>query len=125
MGDVAKVSTSEADTQVSLPGFEGRYVRSDGYNLGFESFAQAADFTPLYAGLPDDLCQSPHWGYVVSGRLIMHRPEGDLTVEAGEGYYAGPGHTAEIAAAGTVLFEVSPAEAYDETMAVVAKNMGA
>src|SRR5947208_6229745 len=65
-----------------MPGFEGRYAREDGYILGFESFDQAGDFTPMYRGLPDDRCQSHHWGYVIKGRMIMHRPEGDIVVEA-------------------------------------------
>ena len=25
------------------------------------------DFTPLLKGLPHDQCQSPHWGYVLTG----------------------------------------------------------
>ena len=31
-----------------------------------------ADFTPLFEGLPGDLCQCPHWGYVARG--LDHRP---------------------------------------------------
>ena len=26
-----------------------------------------ADFTPLLKGLPGDVCNCPHWGYVISG----------------------------------------------------------
>lgn len=37
-------------------------MEEDGYVLGLESFEHAADFTPMYRGLPDDLCQSHHWG---------------------------------------------------------------
>jgi hypothetical protein len=42
----------------------------------------------MYRGLPDDRCQSHNWGYVIKGRMIMHRPEGDIVAEAGEAYYA-------------------------------------
>jgi hypothetical protein len=66
-----------------MPGFAGRYIREAGYVLGFESFDQAGDFTPMYKGLPDDRCQSHHWGYVIKGRMIMHRPEGDIVAEEG------------------------------------------
>ena len=39
-----------------------------------------ADFTPLLVGLPGDLCQCPHWGYVVEGvdhRALRRRHRGD------------------------------------------------
>ncbi|HEY7754768.1 MAG TPA: cupin domain-containing protein [Actinomycetota bacterium] len=125
MGTGITLSKTNASQIASMPGFEGRYAREDGYNFGFESFAAAGDFTPMYRGLPDDLCQSHHWGYVIAGRMIFHRPEGDLVAEEGEAYYVGPGHTAEIGLPGTEVIEFSPAAEYDATMAVVAKNLAA
>jgi hypothetical protein len=125
MGTGAKLNKDDAPQKESLPGFEGRYLREDGYNLGFESFEHAADFTPMYQGLPDDLCQSHHWGYVIKGRMIMHRPEGDIVVDEGEAYYVGPGHTGEAALPGTQVIEFSPVEEYDRTLAVVGKNLQA
>ena len=108
-----------------MPGFEGHYLDVDGTTIGFESFVEAADFTPMYRGLPDDLCQSHHWGYVIEGRMIMHSPEGDLVAEAGEAYYVGPGHTGEVGLPGTRVVEFSPSDEYAQTMAVVAKNLEA
>jgi hypothetical protein len=125
MGTGITLTKANAQQVASMPGFEGRYAREDGYNLGFESFDAAGDFTPMYRGLPEDRCQSHHWGYVIAGRMIFHRPEGDLVAEEGEGYYVGPGHTAEIGLPGTEVIEFSPAEEYDATMAVVAKNLEA
>jgi hypothetical protein len=123
MGTGITLSKEHAPQVESMPGFEGRYAREDGYNLGFESFEAAGDFTPMYRGLPDDRCQSHHWGYVIKGRMIFHRPEGDLVAEEGEAYYVGPGHTGEIGLPGTEVIEFSPAAEYDQTMAVVAKNL--
>jgi hypothetical protein len=125
MGTIAKLSRQGAARVESMPGFEGRYVEADGYVLGFESFDQAADFTPMYRGRPDDLCQSHHWGYVIKGRMIFHRPEGDEVFEEGEAYYTGPGHTGEVGLPGTQVVEFSPADEYAQTMAVVAKNLEA
>jgi hypothetical protein len=125
MGTGTKLNKDSAPQVESMPGFEGRYAREDGYILGFESFDQAGDFTPMYQGLPDDRCQSHHWGYVIKGRMIMHRPEGDIVAEAGEAYYVGPGHTGEVGLPGTEVIEFSPASEYDQTMAVVAKNLEA
>ena len=119
MGTGATLNKDSAPQVESMPGFEGRYAREDGYILGFESFDQAGDFTPMYRGLPDDRCQSHHLGYVI------HRPEGDIIAEAGEAYYVGPGHTGEVGLPGTQVIEFSPADEYDQTMAVVAKNLEA
>jgi len=52
------------------PGFEGRYGETEGYTIGFEKYSEHADMTPLFVGLPDDRCQSPHWGYVFKGKLV-------------------------------------------------------
>jgi hypothetical protein len=125
MGAIAKLSKEGEARTESMPGFEGRYVEEDGYVLGFESFEQAADFTPMYRGLPDDLCQSHHWGYVIKGQMIFHRPEGDEAFEEGEAYYVGPGHTGEVGLPGTKVIEFSPSDEYAQTMAVVAKNLEA
>lgn len=125
MGTGATLSRKNAPRVESMPGFDGRYLEVDGYTLGFETFEQAGDFTPMYKGLPDDRCQSHHWGYVIKGRMIMHRPEGDVVAEAGEAYYVGPGHTGEVGLPGTEVIEFSPTAEYNETMAVMAKNLEA
>lgn len=122
MGAGAKL-TNETGRVESMPGFEGRYIEVDGTTIGFEAFDDAVDFTPTYRGLPDDLCQSHHWGYVIEGRMILHRPEGDIEVDVGEAYYVGPGHTGESGLPNTKVVEFSPTAEYEQTMAVVAKNL--
>jgi hypothetical protein len=125
MGAGTKLSKQNAPQVESMPGFEGRYTEEDGFIFGFESFEHAGDFTPMYRGLPDDRCQAHHWGHVIKGRMIMHRPEGDIVAEAGEAYYVGPGHTGEVGLPGTEVIEFSPAAEYEQTMAVLAKNLEA
>jgi mannose-6-phosphate isomerase-like protein (cupin superfamily) len=122
---MTKLSIDDGSARVErMTGYEGRYKEADGYTIAFEQFEDGGDFTPYYRGLPDDRCQSHHWGYVVKGRLIMHLPDGDEVVEAGEAYYTPPGHTDELAP-GTVLVEFSPTEELERTLAVVAKNLEA
>ena len=101
---------------------EGRYEELGGYTVGFETFREDADATPLFRGLPDDRCQSPHWGYVVSGRVTFRFADRDEVYKAGDAYYAPPGHVPVIEA-GTEIIEFSPTGAYEETMAVVAQNL--
>jgi hypothetical protein len=73
--------------------------------------------------LPDDRCQSPHWGYVLAGSLTLRYADGEETFDAGDAY-APPGHIPSVRA-GTELVEFSPAEQFAETMAAVAPNFGA
>lgn len=52
------------------------------------------DITPLLEGLADDLCQCPHWGYVLEGSLTATYADGSEEVaETGELFYWPPGHT--------------------------------
>ncbi|MGZ4271544.1 MAG: cupin domain-containing protein [Solirubrobacteraceae bacterium] len=103
---------------------EGRYADLDGYSVAFEHFREDADATPLFRGLPDDRCQCPHWGYVISGRVTFRFAAGEETYEAGDAYYAPPGHVPVIAA-GTEVVEFSPGDEYARTMEVVARNLAA
>jgi len=103
---------------------EGRYEELGGYTVGFESFREDADATPLLVGLPDDRCQSPHWGYVANGSITFRFADHDETYETGDAYYAPPGHIPVITA-GTELVEFSPTEEYGRTMEVLARNLEA
>ena len=100
--------------------------RSDqigGYTVNFTSFAEDVDATPLMKGLPDDRCQCPHWGYVVSGRMTFRYADGEEVFEAGEAFYAPPGHIPVNHQPGTEAVFFSPAEELKKTEVVMMKNM--
>ena len=119
-----KASKTTATQSVDMGIMEGRYEELGGYTVGFEHFRENADGTPVFRGLPDDRCQSPHWGYVVTGRVVFRFADHDETYEAGDAYYAPPGHI-PVVAAGTEVVEFSPAEALNATMTVVGANLAA
>jgi hypothetical protein len=119
-----KASKETASRVEDMGVMEGRYEELGGYTLAFESFREDADATPLFKGLPDDRCQSPHWGYVISGRVTFRYADRDEVYEAGDAYYAPPGHIPVIEA-GTETVEFSPTEEYAKTMAVVGENLAA
>jgi hypothetical protein len=116
-----KTSKQQAPNHESLEGFEGHYDELGPYTVGFETYTAEADLAPLFAGLPDDRCQSPHWGVVLKGRLSYTHSGGEEVVEAGEAYYVPPGHTPKIFA-GTEVVEFSPTKEFAETLEVVMKN---
>ena len=112
----------EATIGIDEPVIEGRYVEMGDYTVAFETFRADIDPAPLFAGLPDDRCQCPHWGYVISGRLVMRYPDHEETFTAGDAYYIPPGHL-PVVTAGTEVVEFSPAAALAETQAVLDANM--
>jgi hypothetical protein len=118
-----KSSKSQAPESLEVEGYEGHFDELDGYTVGFETYTADADLAPLFAGLPDDRCQCPHWGYVLKGRLTYRYADGtEDTIESGEAYYARPGHT-PVLFAGTEVVEFSPTDALQATLDVVDKNM--
>ena len=118
--------TSKADAPVSLdePMIEARYAELDGYTVAFETHKADVDPGPLFRGLPGDRCQCPHWGVVLSGRIIFRYPGRDEVFTAGDAYYGAPGHLPLIFA-GTEIVEFSPSGPLAETMAVLEKNLRA
>jgi hypothetical protein len=95
-----------------------------GYTVNFVSIRQTHDLAPLLKGLPDDLCQCPHWGYVTKGRMTVHYLDRDEVIEAGDAFYMPPGH-APAAEAGTELIQFSPTRELQETEAAIMANVQA
>jgi hypothetical protein len=63
-------------------------------NISHVHLPKGADATPLLEGLPQDLCQCPHWGMVLQGSINVRYADGrDEKVKAGEVYYWPAGHT--------------------------------
>ena len=119
-----KTSRETASNVEDMGVMEGRYEQVEGYTVGFETFREDADATPLLKGLPDDRCQSQHWGYVFKGSITFKYADHDEVYEAGDAYYAPPGHIPVIAA-GTEVLEFSPSEEYGRTVEVIEKNLAA
>ena len=117
-------SRTTASRSVDMGEMEGHYENLGEYTVGFETFREDADGTPLFRGLPDDRCQSPHWGYVIAGSVTFRYADREETYAAGDAYYAPPGHVPVIEA-GTEIVEFSPTGEYEQTMAVVGVNLAA
>ena len=118
-----KTSRTQAADSLEVEGYEGHFDEVEGYTVGFETYTADADLAPFFAGLPDDRCQCPHWGYVLKGRLTFRYADGSEDVmQAGDAYYAPPGHT-PVLYAGTEVVEFSPTDLLQATLDVVDKNM--
>ena len=90
--------------------------------ISVESFPAGLETAPIFVGLPEDRCQCPHWGYVVSGRFRAVYADRQDVISAGEVFYLEPGHTT-IFEEQTETIEFSPAGEYEKTMEVVGRNV--
>jgi hypothetical protein len=90
------ISRQDAPAAVEGPGVELRMREAGGgMTAAFVQLAAGTDLRPALKGLPGDLCQCPHWGHLLSGRLRMHTGNGTETYQAGQSFYWAPGHAPE------------------------------
>ena len=78
---------------LDLPDVKAQYAELGGYTVGYESFPRDIDPAALFVGLPDDRCQCPHWGQVLSGSITLRYEDGTEEVNrAGDVFYWPAGH---------------------------------
>ena len=97
----------------------------DGHTVSFTALHEDIDATPFMKGLPDDRCQCPHWGYVLKGKMTARYADHDEVFEAGDAFYAPPGHVPVQNEPGTEFVWFSPSEELRTAEAVMMKNMQA
>lgn len=109
------LSRENAQIEISDGGLELRTAQAGDLTVGFARLPQGTDLRPALKGLPQDLCQCPHWGYMMSGRLRMHTAEGEEDYEAGQVFYWPPGHAPEVLE-DAELIDFSPTEEFREVL---------
>ena len=119
-----KVSRESAEI-MDVGMVEDRHADLEAYTVNFVTFRQDVDATPLLRGLPDDRCQCPHWGQVVKGRLTYRFADHDEIFEAGDAFYLPPGHIPVQNDPGSEVLQFSPTKEFQETEAVMMKNVRA
>ena len=87
-------SIDEIPTEMDLGEIQTKAFEGGGVLTRHIDLPAGTDFTPLFVGLPGDLCQCPHWGYVVEGSINVRYADGrEETSRAGDVYYWPGGHT--------------------------------
>jgi hypothetical protein len=103
-----KTSKRSTTPNTEGPGTEWR-GELEGYTVSIVHVDADADLTELLKGLPGDQCPSPHWGYVLAGRLWFRNGKGEESFGPGDAYYVAPGHTSG-ADAGSEFVVFSPGD---------------
>jgi len=88
-------------------GVEIRATEAGAMTVALVRLAKGHDARPLFKGLPDDLCQCPHWGYIIKGSLRVWTADGASVVSAGQAFYWPSGHAPE-ALEDAEFLEISP-----------------
>jgi hypothetical protein len=97
----------------------------DGYTVNFVTFREDLDHTPLLRGLPNDQCQCAHWGYVIKGRLTFRFDDREEVFQAGDAFFAPPGHIPVQNEPNTEYLQFSPADELRKTQEVIMSNLEA
>lgn len=119
-----RIAKDDIPAVIDAPGAVAR-VRADfgdasGYGKisgEYFSLGAGADIAPLLKGLEDDLCQAPHWGYLLQGELTVTYADGtEELIKSGDLFYWPPGHTVKVGEdAEIILF--SPQEEHRKVIA--------
>lgn len=99
-----KITKEKIPVKMKIPGavIRQRTDFGDATGLGkisgeYFSLSAGVDTTPLFMGLEGNLCQCPHWGYLLSGQLTTTDAEGIQEVVNGNDlFYWPPGHNVMI-----------------------------
>ena len=99
-----KISKDKIEVKMEIPGAIVRQKTNfgDASGLGkisgeYFSLSEGVDTTPLFMGLEGNLCQCPHWGYLLSGQLTTTNSDGvEETVNGKDLFYWPPGHNVKV-----------------------------
>lgn len=93
-----RIPKHDIPTKVSAPGAEARLLPDFGTtapgSIGAEYFTMAAgtDLAPLLEGLPGDMCDAAHWGYMIDGTVVLTFADGSTETCRGGDVFHWPAH---------------------------------
>lgn len=99
-----RITKNEIPTRLEIPGAVARQLVDFGDAskhgpLAAEYFSLGAgtDIAPLLEGLEDNACQSPHWGYVITGEVVVSYTDGSSdTCVTNDVFYWPSGHSVRV-----------------------------
>lgn len=99
-----RIEKDRVAVRMSIPGavvrLEGGFGDATGFGgISGEYFtlASGVDTRPLFEGLEGNVCQCPHWGFVLKGEITMTPADGKSeTVRKDDLFYWPPGHNVKV-----------------------------
>lgn len=125
------ITKNDIPTKIDVPGAVARQAinfgdASDYGSLAAEYFSlgTGTDIAPLLKGLDHDACHAPHWGYIISGEVVItYTNHSQETCVGGDLFYWPPGHSVRVVqAAEVILFspQVEHSEVLNHMLATMA-----
>ena len=124
------IAKEKVPVKIDVPGATARQATDFGDPSGcgtlsaeYFSLGAGTDIAPLLKGLNDDACHSPHWGYMISGDLVVTYTDGtEETCQGNDLFHWPAGHSVRVTSdAEVVLF--SPQQEHLEVMDHMLKQM--
>jgi hypothetical protein len=127
-----RIAKEDVPVRIDVPGATARQQKDFGDATGYGrisgeyfSFAEGTDITDLLQGLEGDLCQCPHWGYILEGKLTVSFSDGHQEdPAAGDLFYWPPGHTVK-ADKNTEMILFSPQHEHSKVLDHILKKVQA
>src|SRR5215203_3011258 len=99
-----RISKHDIPVRIDVPGAVARQLPNFGDATGYGALAgeyfslgAGTDIAPLLQGLHGDSCHAPHWGYMISGAVVVTYTDGQTeTCTGGDLFYWPPGHTVRV-----------------------------
>jgi hypothetical protein len=128
-----RVAKNDIPVKIDVPGAVARQGVGFGDisglgSMGGEYFSLGAgtDIAPLLKGLEGDACQAPHWGYMISGAVVISYTNGtEETCSGNDLFYWPPGHSVRVVDdAEVILFspQLEHAQVMDHMLAQMASS---
>ena len=98
------ITKDEVNVRLQIPGAVLRQQTEFGSVRGFDkisgeyfSLSAGVDTTELFQGLEGNLCQCPHWGFVLRGQITTTDASGTKeTVKSNDLFYWPAGHNVKV-----------------------------
>lgn len=97
-----RLPKEDIPVKIDAPGAIARQLPDFGIAsgaIGAEYFTMGAgtDIAPLLEGLDGDMCHGPHWGYMVTGDVVVSYRDGTTErCTTGDVFYWPPGHSVRV-----------------------------
>jgi hypothetical protein len=99
-----RINKDDIPRKIDVPGAVARQATGFGDTSGYSSLgaeyfslSTGTDIAPLLKGLLGDACQAPHWGFMLSGEVVVTYTDGaEDSCAGGDLFYWPPGHSVRV-----------------------------